>query len=90
MKVDATTLLLLAAAAVGVYLITRPKPAPAPVYNPYPAGYSPYSAPVNTTAQDINAGSSAISNIIKSLGQSGLFDGGGSGGSAAVTDYSAV
>lgn len=70
MKIDTTTLLLIGAAAVGVYLLTRPRPmATTPVYttNPYavnPYAVNPYAAtPTNATAQDIAAGGSALSSL---------------------------
>jgi hypothetical protein len=67
MKINTTTLLLIAAAAVGVYLITRPKPVTQqlPVYNPYSAGggYNTNS----TTAQDIAAGGTAAAGLANAL-----------------------
>jgi hypothetical protein len=81
MKIDTTTLLLIGAAVVGVYLLTRPS---------VPAAYSPYGVPNpyltnpygaqsalslasgnyagNQTAQDISAGSQAVSSISSLLG----------------------
>lgn len=78
MKTD--TLLLIGAAAVGVYLLTRPKVPTYPVgYNPYGTGvnaYNPYGQPAlstqqysgNTTAQDIAAGGSALSALSDLIG----------------------
>jgi hypothetical protein len=74
MKIDSTTLLLIGAAAVGVYLLTRPTtPTPvysSAVYNPYattnPALAQNYAG--NTTAQDIAAGSSALTALGNALG----------------------
>jgi hypothetical protein len=84
MKIDATTILLIGAAGIAIYLITRPRTVPTtlPVYNPVP-GYNPYTTAANPTAQDISAGSQGISSIISALGQSGLFSGGSAGSSAA-------
>jgi hypothetical protein len=70
------TLLLVAAAAVGVYLLTRPKTTALP-YNPYGASgvpaYNPYGSAAqqygqNTVAQDIQAGSSALSSLSDLVG----------------------
>jgi hypothetical protein len=71
------TLLLVAAAAVGVYLLTRPK-VTALSYNPYGASgtpaYNPYYGSAaqpygsNTVAQDIQAGSSALSSLSDLVG----------------------
>lgn len=76
MKIDTNTLLLIGAAAVGVYLLTKPKTTMPVGYNPYlPAGYNPYAAATpaaayqgNTTAQDINAGASALSSLSDLIG----------------------
>jgi len=76
MKINTNTLLLIAAAGVGVYLLTRPK---TPTY---PVGYNPYNTPAynsqmlpggtqyagNTTAQDISAGASALSSLSDLIG----------------------
>jgi hypothetical protein len=74
-KINTNTLLLIGAGVVGVYLLTRPK---VPVYNPYQTGlpaYNPYQTglpaaqyPGNTTAQDINAGASALSSLSDLIG----------------------
>lgn len=72
MKTD--TLLLIGAAAVGVYLLTRPKlpttynPYGQPAYNPYGTGiqaYNPYlqQQQGSTLAQDITAGGSALEGL---------------------------
>jgi hypothetical protein len=71
MKTD--TLLIIGAAAVGVYLLTRPK---APTYNPYATGlpaYNPYALPTaqnagNPFAQDVTAGASALSSLSDVIG----------------------
>lgn len=76
------TLLLIGAAAVGVYLLTRPKvpasyspygtlPSPygsaaQPAYNPYGSAAQPYAG--NATAQDISAGASALSSLSDVIG----------------------
>lgn len=64
MKIDTNTLLIIGAAAVGVYLLTRPTtPVPAfstSVYNPYASAALPANYAGNTTAQDINAGATAL------------------------------
>lgn len=78
MKTD--TLLLIGAAAVGVYLLTRPRvPTYPQAYNPY-AGttglptYNPYGGTAlpqyagNATAQDIAAGGSALSALSDLIG----------------------
>lgn len=76
MKINTNTLLLIAAAGVGVYLLTRPKTPAIPVgYNPYntPA-YNPQLLPGgnqyagNTTAQDISAGASGLSALSDLIG----------------------
>jgi hypothetical protein len=69
-KIDTQTMLIVGAAAVGFYLLTRPKTVPPPVY---PAGYSPYittgfpGSSVNPTAGIITASGSALSSILKAL-----------------------
>jgi hypothetical protein len=72
-KINTNTLLLVGAAAVGVYLLTRPK---APLYNPYSTGlpvYNPYPTglPANASnplAQDVTAGASALSSLSDLIG----------------------
>jgi len=66
-KIDTTTLLLIGAAVVAVYLLTK-KPTVTPMYTTtpslYPAGYNPYlAAQPNATAQDIAAGGTALSQL---------------------------
>lgn len=72
MKIDTTTLLLIGAAAVGVYLLTRPT-TPTPVYSS--AVYNPYATPAltaanagNPVAQDVTAGASALSSLSSLIG----------------------
>jgi hypothetical protein len=78
-KINTNTLLLIGAAAVGVYLLTRPKTMPVG-YNPYMTpGYNPYgttaynptglpAAGSNQTAQIISAGGSALEGLSSLLG----------------------
>jgi hypothetical protein len=67
-KIDTQTILIIWAAAVGFYFLTK-KPAPPPLppgYNPYqPTGY-PVNQ-VNPTAGIITASGSALSSILKAL-----------------------
>jgi hypothetical protein len=76
MKLDATTLLILAAVGVGAYLILRPTPAPVPVqpvYNPALYGGNFVSTTMNNpTSQDITAGGQAVSSVISALSQGGV------------------
>ena len=61
MKLDTNTLLIGVVAIAGIYLLTRPKTV-TPAYNPYltaPLATTNYAG--NTTAQDINAGATALS-----------------------------
>jgi hypothetical protein len=73
MKINTNTLLIAAAAAVGLYLLTRPKtPVYPPGYNPYQtalpgSGYNPYQQP-NQTAAIISAGGGALESISDLLG----------------------
>jgi hypothetical protein len=70
MKINTTTLLLIAGAALAVYLVTRPRTVTQlPVaYNP---GYNPYtgygSSAQSTTAQDIAAGGTAAAGLANAL-----------------------
>lgn len=75
MKIDSNTLLLIGAAAVGVYLLTRPKTTYPVGYSPYATGmpaYNPYGATAlqqqSTTAQDIAAGGSALAQLATTVG----------------------
>jgi hypothetical protein len=72
---DHTTMLLLfgGVAVVGIYLLTRPQTILPPGSTPY-YGATPYN-PANTTAQDIQAGGSAVSNILNILGNQGVIGG---------------
>jgi hypothetical protein len=63
MKINTTTLLLIGVALVGVYLITKPKPLPVPVYNPYLAPGAYGSPQGSTVAQDITASGQAASGL---------------------------
>ena len=71
MKIDTTTVLLIAVAAGAIYFMTRP-PAVTPPY-PYPTtAYNPYLNPavnpnINPTAQDISAGGQAAGTVINAL-----------------------
>jgi len=68
-KMDTQTLLLIGTAAVGAYLLTRPKTVVPPPIT-YPAGYNPYltaGTTVNPTAGIISASGSALSSILKAL-----------------------
>lgn len=70
-KINTNTLLIAGAAAVGVYLLTRPRVStPVYNYNPYAATGLPASGqyPGNTTAQDISAGASALSSLSDLIG----------------------
>jgi hypothetical protein len=77
-KVDTGTILLIGGVAiVGLYLLSRPATIPGYVpagpggaLVPNYGGY-PYS-PANTTAQDIQAGGSALSNVLNILGNQGV------------------
>ena len=81
MKIDSTTLLLVGAAAVGVYLLTRPKTTTPVGYNPYGTPtYNPYGTQTalqmqtslqnagNPVAQDITAGASALQGLSSLIG----------------------
>ena len=64
MKINTNTLLIAGAAAVGIYLLTRPKTPVYPVgYNPYPVGTYPGIQQPNQTAAIITAGGGVLSNI---------------------------
>lgn len=70
MKVDSTTLLIIGAAAVAIYFISKPTVAVPPplAYNPYavnPYAVNPLAG--NTTAQDISAGGAATSSVLNAL-----------------------
>lgn len=62
---DTTTLLLIGAAAVAVYMLTKKPTVTAPAYSPYPPGFNPYAMQPqpNPTAQDISAAGSALSSL---------------------------
>lgn len=69
------TLLIVGAAAVGVYLLTRPRVTypQTTAYNPYATqpAYNPYATQQyagNQTAQDIAAGGSALSSLSDLIG----------------------
>jgi hypothetical protein len=77
MKIDTSTLLIAGAAAVGVYLLTRPKTVVNPTINPYTG--LPYTAATvqagmyntqqqSTVAQDIAAGSTALKSLSDLIG----------------------
>lgn len=82
MKIDTTTLLLIGAAGVAVYLVTRPAvnplvnpatglPYASTPYNPYATpAYNPYGAvaPGNTTGGIISAGGSALEGLSDLIG----------------------
>lgn len=68
MKVDSNTLIIGVVGIAAIYLLTRPK-AITPTYIPTainPALSQPYAG--NTTAQDINAGASALTALGNTLG----------------------
>jgi hypothetical protein len=69
MKLDTTTILLIAVGIGAIYFITRPA-VPATIPYNYQPVYNPYAANVNqgnATAQDISAGGTAASQVADAL-----------------------
>jgi hypothetical protein len=73
--INTNTLLLIGAAGVALYFVTRPRVPALPVgYNPYAApgygapAYNPYATQPNPLAQQITAGGSALEGLSDLLG----------------------